>query len=144
MQNEAIPSTPEITYLHHADDDTFIKTVKKVTIMLTIFTLIELACGLTIYFIGRGNPFAVYLIHGLVIICTLMKAFYITSYFMHLGDEIRNFILTVLTPLALFIWFIAAFLWDGWSWGDLKRTDAGSKPKTEKVAPAAIPPGAQK
>jgi hypothetical protein len=32
---------------------------------------------------------------------------------MHLGDEIRNMIMTIVVPLLLFIWFIAAFLWDG-------------------------------
>jgi hypothetical protein len=32
---------------------------------------------------------------------------------MHLGDEIRNMIMTVVVPLMLFVWFIAAFLWDG-------------------------------
>lgn len=32
---------------------------------------------------------------------------------MHLGDEIRNMIMTIVVPLMLFVWFIAAFLIDG-------------------------------
>jgi hypothetical protein len=32
---------------------------------------------------------------------------------MHLGDELRNMIMTIIVPLSLFIWFIGAFLWDG-------------------------------
>jgi len=47
------------------------------------------------------------------VILTLAKAYYIVSVFMHLGDEIRNLIMTIVVPLMLFIWFISAFLWDG-------------------------------
>ena len=38
--------------------------------------------------------------------------------FMHLGDEFKNMILTILIPLVLFVWFIIAFLMDGsfWLW----------------------------
>lgn len=143
MSKEQIASTPEITYVPHHEDSVFYRNVKRVTIWLTVFTLIELGCGLLIYNIGHGSSTAVLLIKGIVVICTLAKAFYITSYFMHLGDEIRNFAMTILVPLLLFIWFIAAFLWDGWSWGELRRTEGHSKPKTEQTTPAAIPPGAE-
>ncbi|MBS1689036.1 MAG: cytochrome C oxidase subunit IV family protein [Bacteroidetes bacterium] len=47
---------------------------------------------------------------------TLFKAGYIVSVFMHLGDERKNFLITVLIPLTLFIWFIIAFLTDGFFW----------------------------
>jgi cytochrome c oxidase subunit IV len=50
---------------------------------------------------------------GVIVILTLAKAYYIVSIFMHLGDEIRNLIMTVVVPLMLFVWFIGAFLWDG-------------------------------
>ncbi|MBW7913810.1 MAG: hypothetical protein H3C54_08990, partial [Taibaiella sp.] len=36
--------------------------------------------------------------------------------FMHLGDELKNFIMLILIPLTLFIWFIIAFLMDGDFW----------------------------
>ena len=78
---------------------------------------------------------------GLVSILTLAKAYYIISVFMHLGSEIRNFIMTVAVPMLLFVWFLIAFLWDGDSYKNLRNTDGGSrKYKTEKVhkvAPAA-------
>jgi hypothetical protein len=76
---------------------------------------------------------------GLVCILTLAKAFYIVSIFMHLGDEIRNLIMTIIVPLMLFIWFLAAFLWDGNSWKNLKNTDAGSRPYIEKVQDHPLP-----
>ena len=57
----------------------------------------------------------------MVCILTLAKAYYIVSVFMHLGDEIRNMIMTIVVPLMLFIWFIAAFLWDGNSYKNLRN-----------------------
>jgi hypothetical protein len=35
---------------------------------------------------------------------------------MHLGDELKGMIMTILIPLTLFIWFIIAFLYDGGFW----------------------------
>jgi cytochrome c oxidase subunit IV len=136
----------EISFATQHDDSSFYKTVKRVTIILSIVTVIELVLGLLIYKIGHGNPTSVLLIKGIITILSLAKAFYITSYFMHLGDEIRNFIMTIIVPLLLFIWFIAAFLIDGASWRHLRNTNAGSKPaETEQVAPApALPQGAEK
>jgi cytochrome c oxidase subunit IV len=58
---------------------------------------------------------------GVIVILTLAKAFYIVSIFMHLGDEIRNMIMTIAVPLLLFVWFIAAFLWDGNEYKNLRN-----------------------
>jgi cytochrome c oxidase subunit IV len=60
-------------------------------------------------------------IKGIIVILTLAKAFYIVSIFMHLGDEIRNMIMTIAVPLLLFVWFIAAFLWDGNEFKNLRN-----------------------
>jgi len=108
----------EISYHpEHGSTDDFKKRVKKTTIILSVITLIELGCGLTIYAMDLPHShFLVLLIKGFVVILTLAKAFYIVSVFMHLGDEIRNMIMTIVLPLTLFIWFIAAFLWDGAAW----------------------------
>jgi hypothetical protein len=40
---------------------------------------------------------------------------------MHLGDEIRNMIMTIVVPLMLFIWFILAFILDGNSYRNLRN-----------------------
>ena len=61
-------------------------------------------------------------IKGVIVILSLLKAFYIVSVFMHLGDEVKNLIMTIVVPLLLFIWFITAFLWDGNSYKDLRNT----------------------
>jgi hypothetical protein len=52
----------------------------------------------------------------------MAKAFYIVAYFMHLKHEMKNLIMTIVVPLALFIWFIIAFLYDGNSFKNLRNT----------------------
>ncbi len=132
----------EVTFHHHTEDVEFKKRVRKTTILLSIITIIELAIGLTIYTLHKGehpNPFLVLTFKGVVCILTLAKAFYIVSVFMHLGDEIRNMIMTVVVPLMLFVWFIGAFLWDGNSYRTMRnRYD---KYKMERTMPRPLKHG---
>src|SRR5665647_3014689 len=96
-----------------AEDEEHVKRIWKAFWILLILTIIELALGLTIYYIDQTpNPseFLVLVIKGIISILTLAKAFYIISIFMHLGDEVRNMILSVGIPATLFIWFIIAFI----------------------------------
>lgn len=136
--------SPEVSF-HHAphSDEEFRKRVRKTTILLSVITIIELAIGLTIYTMHKGehpNQFLVMLFKGVVCILTLAKAYYIVSVFMHLGDEIRNMIMTIVVPLMLFIWFIGAFLWDGGHYkNNRNKYDEHYKQKTleDKVVPPA-------
>ena len=121
--------SPEITFAPEHASGT--KKIWKTFWILSIITIIELVIGLAIYNIHKGeNPshMLVLFFKGMVCILTLAKAYYIVSIFMHLGDEVRNFIMTIVVPLCLFIWFIIAFLWDGNSWKNLRNTDGGSRP----------------
>jgi hypothetical protein len=119
------PAFEEVTIHHHtADDVSFRKKVRKTTILLSIITIIELAIGLAIYTIHKGdnpNHTLVLMFKGMVCILTLAKAYYIVSVFMHLGDEIRNMIMTIVVPLLIFIWFIFAFIYDGNSYKNLRN-----------------------
>lgn len=115
---------PEVSFQHHTDDAEFKKRVRKTTILLSVITIIELAIGLLIYNIHKGdspNAFLVLAFKGIVCILTVAKAYYIVSVFMHLGDEIRNMIMTIIVPLLLFIWFIIAFIADGNSYKNLRN-----------------------
>jgi hypothetical protein len=143
-QPSAISSEVSVAH-HHYSDEEFRKRVKKTTIILSIVTIIELAIGLTIYNIHKGpdpSHLLVLMFKGVVCILTLAKAYYIVSVFMHLGDEIRNMIMTIVVPLMLFIWFIIAFIVDGNSYKNLRNTydkhfEETTKPKehhTEKPA----------
>ena len=111
--------SPEITYHHEPSSST--KRIWKVFWYLLIITMIELGLGLLMYATSMA-PWINLFIKGVIVILSLAKAYYIVSYFMHLGDEIRNMIMTIVVPLMLFIWFIAAFLWDGNSYKTLKNT----------------------
>ena len=119
------PAFEEVTVHHpHQEDAAFRKKVRKTTILLSVITVIELAIGLGIYTMHKGeNPseLLILMFKGMVCILTLAKAYYIVSVFMHLGDEIRNMIMTIVVPLMLFIWFIAAFIWDGNSYKNLRN-----------------------
>jgi cytochrome c oxidase subunit IV len=116
--------SPEVTFEHHHSDAEFKKRVRKTTILLSVITIIELAIGLSIYTIHKGanpNAMLVLMFKGVVCILTLAKAYYIVSVFMHLGDEIRNMIMTIIVPLMLFIWFIIAFIYEGNSYKNLRN-----------------------
>ena len=125
----------EITY--HPEHASGTGRIWRVFWILSVLTIIELALGYLLYAKHGDWGYAPVITTKIVIgILTLAKAYYIVSVFMHLGDEIRNFIMTIIVPLALFIWFIIAFLADGNSWKNLKNTDGGSRKHTEQVLPA--------
>ncbi|MBL7744424.1 MAG: cytochrome C oxidase subunit IV family protein [Chitinophagaceae bacterium] len=118
------PAFEEVSFHHHTEDAEFKKRVRKTTILLSIITVIELGIGLSIYMIHKGpdpSHLLVLMFKGMVCILSLAKAYYIVSVFMHLGDEIRNMIMTIVVPLLLFIWFIAAFIIDGNSYKTLRN-----------------------
>lgn len=140
-------SSSEITV--HPEHTGGTKRIWKIFWVLSALTIIELGLGYFMYLQHGDLAYAVVLSTKIVIgILTLAKAYYIVSVFMHLGDEVRNLITTIVVPLVLFVWFIIAFLADGNSWKNLRNTQAGSKPNTEKqvekIVPAAIDKGDKK
>ncbi len=96
-----------------------VKEIWKVTIILSVLTAVELALGF--WMMGITNEMERHFIKGAIIILMLAKAFYIVGYFMHLRNEIKNLIMTIVVPLILFVWFIIAFLTDGHSYNNLKN-----------------------
>jgi cytochrome c oxidase subunit 4 len=142
------PISSEITFHpEHAETADFNKRVVRTTVILSVITLIELALGFGIYFLHQNPDYShtlVLFMKGVITILSLAKAFYIVSIFMHLGDEIRNLIMTIVVPLLLFVWFITAFLIDGNSWRNLRNTEGHSKTYVEpahQAVPEAKKPG---
>ncbi len=103
----------------HAEHHDVIAEIKKVTIILSVLTIVELILGF--WMIGITSAGLRLAIKGVIIILMLAKAFYIVAYFMHLKHELKNLIMTIIVPLALFIWFIIAFLADGNSFRNLRN-----------------------
>lgn len=120
---------------HGTNDGSAIAEIKKVTIILSVFTIIELMLGF--WMIGMPAGALRLAIKGVIVILMMAKAFYIVAYFMHLKHEVKNLIMTIVVPLLLFVWFITAFLWDGSSFRNLRNTyDPHFKEQsTIKVAP---------
>lgn len=125
----------DVTFNAEHTDGT--KRIWKIFWVLSALTILELALGYFLYATHGSLGYAAVLTTKIVIgILTLAKAYYIVSVFMHLGDEVRNLIMTIVVPLILFVWFIIAFLADGNSWKLLRNTNAGSKQNVEQTTPA--------
>jgi len=112
---------PEITF--QPDHSGGTGKIWKIFWVLSFLTIIELGLGYLLYAKHGEWGYTPVISTKIVIgVLTLAKAYYIVSVFMHLGDEIRNFIMTIIVPLMLFVWFIIAFLADGDSWKNLRNT----------------------
>jgi len=98
----------------------------KVFWILLVITIVEVCLGM---FFSHAMPKA--LIAFFFLALTLLKAAYIVKVFMHLGDETKSFMVTVLIPLVLFIWFIIAFLYDGGFWLDINKKSPTRHTQTE-------------
>jgi hypothetical protein len=105
---------------HAEHDGGAIAEIKKVTIILSVLTIVELILGF--WMIGMESKALVLGIKGTIVILMMAKAFYIVAYFMHLKHEVKNLIMTIVVPLSLFVWFIIAFLADGNSFRNLRNT----------------------
>lgn len=112
--------SPEVTFQHPPADST--KRIWKTFWILLIVTIVEVSLGLLLYAFPDFGDATVMFVKGLMIILTLAKAFYIIAVFMHLGDELKTFVWSLVFPFLLFIWFITAFLWDGNAFKNLKNT----------------------
>ena len=97
-----------------------IAEIKKVTIILSVLTIVELILGY--WMIGITSEGLRLATKGAIVILMMAKAFYIVAYFMHLKHEVKNLIMTIVVPLSLFVWFIIAFLADGSSFRNLRNT----------------------
>ena len=111
----------EHTATHEEHSGGGVKEIVRVTVILSVLTIVELVLGF--WMMGMPLESGMRLgVKGAIVILMMAKAFYIVAYFMHLKHEIKNLIMTIVVPLALFIWFIIAFLSDGSSFRNLRNT----------------------
>ncbi len=101
----------EHTSIDSAESKQQVKKIWRVFWLLLIVTVVEVVMGM---FFSHSMP--KWLVITLFLAMTLYKAGYIVAVFMHLGDEVKRFLVTVLIPLTLFIWIVIAFLADGAFW----------------------------
>ena len=88
---------------HHSEEEgkKIRKNIIKVTVILTLITIVEVLMGANV----KKDPesFLWNMVVVGFIVMTIIKAGYIVAVFMHLGDERRNFRLTILVPYIIFI-----------------------------------------
>lgn len=118
---------------HHTDVNSEeskaqVKKIWKIFWILLAITIIEVTMGM---FFSHSLPRG--LVNAFLLIMTIVKAGYIVAHFMHLGDELKNFMITVLIPLVLFVWFIIAFLADGGFWLHMNNHSQARSHATEKI-----------
>ena len=123
----------------HAEPSFSTKAIWKTFWILLIITLVELVLAIVYY---ETHFLPKHFLNGLFVIGTLAKAFFIIAEFMHLRHELKNFILSLVFPSLLFIWFLFAFLWDGNSYRDL-RNKYDSYHLEQSKTPAAKKPGVE-
>ena len=102
---------------HHSEEQGKLIRSKiiKVTVLLTLITVIEVALGALIKQSSEAWPF----VKWSFIVLTLLKAGYIVMVFMHLGDERKWMRNVILIPYALFIlYLIFIALWEALAVGD--------------------------
>lgn len=108
----------EASHHAHGEPSFSTKTIWRTFWILLIITCIELTIGM---FIAPHFHSLKLMFNILYIFLTLIKAFYIVAEFMHLRHELKNLLMTIVVPLFLFVWFVAAFLWDGNSYKNLRN-----------------------
>ena len=89
---------------HHSDEEgrKIRKNIVKVTIILTVVTVLEVGLGIW----GSSMGISRLIIMALFIGLTILKAAYIILVFMHLGDERTSLKWTILTPYCLFVGYL--------------------------------------
>ena len=103
---------------HHSEEagKKIRKKIWKVTALLTLITVVEVAIGSTI----KQSSDYWQLVKWLFIGLTLLKAGYIVLVFMHLGDERKAMKYVILVPYFLFIaYLIFIALYEGTAVGDV-------------------------
>lgn len=106
--------------LSDAEYKSQVRAVWRATAILSVVTIVEV--GFALWWHGNMPPESSKLIiNFLMIIMSLLKAYFIVAEFMHVKYETRALAITILAPTMFLIWFIIAFLWEGGAWLNLRQ-----------------------
>ncbi|AYL98766.1 cytochrome C oxidase subunit IV family protein [Mucilaginibacter celer] len=93
------------------------KRIVKVALILTAITCVEFVIALAIV---PGHPNFLKFANPIYIILTLLKAFYIVAFFMHLKFEKMGLILSIVVPVIFIIGLILVLTNESHHWVDLR------------------------
>ncbi len=93
---------------HHSEEEgvKMRKKIWQVTAILTLITIVEVACGAFI----KQDSSIWHLVKWGFIILTIVKAAYIVLVFMHLGHEKKSLKYIILVPYIIFILYLLFIL----------------------------------
>ena len=91
-----------------------VNKIWKTTGILSVVTLAEVIVAVVLH-----PPYS--LLVAFVSIASLVKAFYIMSVFMHLGNETKAFKFVVLFPFMFLFWGFISFSLDGLSYAGMRE-----------------------
>ncbi len=104
---------------HHLTDEQYksqVSAVWRATWIMAVLTVVEVAAALMWpEDMSRG------LLNLGFVLMSIAKAYFIVGEFMHVRYEKRALTLTILGPLFFLIWFIIAFMWEGYEWLALRE-----------------------
>lgn len=111
------------------------KIANKTIILLGAITIFEVFVAL----LGKGYIIDGFhlpgiLVGGLMIIMSIVKAYFIVYEFMHMKYEVPGLLKTVLFPTLLLVWAVVAFFWEGSDW-KARRNLIKEKDKVEIANP---------
>jgi cytochrome c oxidase subunit IV len=93
------------------------KTATKIIIILAIITVAEVLFALAGKgYIVEGVHVNLYIMGGVMIIMSLVKAYLIVYEFMHMKYEVPGLVKSVLLPTLLLVWAVFAFFKEGEYW----------------------------
>lgn len=94
---------------HHSEEEgvKIRKKIIRVTLLLTLVTIVEVIMG---SYFKRSESVGWYVVVGVFIVLTLLKAGYIVAVFMHLGDERKNIQRAILIPYGFFMVYMIVLI----------------------------------
>ncbi len=106
---------------HHLTDEEYKSqksAVWRSTIILSIVTLVEIGFALMHYnnVGGMEEWFPKSMLNLLMVVLSLLKAYFIVGEFMHIKYETRALTLTILVPLVFLVYGVIMFMWEGSAW----------------------------
>jgi len=93
------------------------KTALKIITILAIITLVEV--GFALFgkgYIVEGVHLPAWIMGGVMIAFSAIKAYLIVYEFMHMKYEVPGLVKSVLLPMFLLVWGVVAFLYEGSDW----------------------------
>lgn len=103
----------------------------KTILILAVITIVEVFFALLGKgYIIKGFHVSVFIMGGVMIIMSIVKAYLIIYEFMHMKYEVPGLVKTVLLPTLLLVWAVIAFLYEGNYWND-SRAEVINPVKTE-------------